>query len=65
MRQGDFHFTQTFEPTITFMKKTVEGKTHAKSLLHTDSPFEFDFDFDRYQLSEKELYYFFLDALKP
>ncbi len=62
MAAYEYHYTPTQGVVVTLMRKLSEGQVHANSIC--DKRVEFDYDFDRFQLSPKELFEFVVDALK-
>ncbi|QEY15486.1 hypothetical protein D0C16_05555 [Cellvibrio sp. KY-GH-1] len=56
----EYHCTPCDGIVITLMQKHEEGQVHANSLIV--SGVDFDYDFDRFQLSPAQLYEFVVDA---
>lgn len=56
-----YHHTPNDGVVITVMQKVVESQIHANSLCRRE--IEFHYDFDRFQLSPRELFAFVVDAL--
>lgn len=60
MPQYEYHCTPCEGVVITLMEKHEEGQVHANSLVVNGV--DFDYDFDRFQLSPAQLYEFVVDA---
>ena len=58
----EYHLTPNDGIVITLMKKLTEGQYHASSICVKGV--EFDYDFNRFQLSPDVLYDYVLDAFK-
>lgn len=57
-----YHMTPNAGIVVTLIQKHDEGDVHAHSIIKNGN--KFDQDFDRYQLSDLELWTYVLDALK-
>lgn len=62
MAELEYHDTPNDGIVVTLMEKLTEGKIHANSVIR--HPHDFDYDFDRFQLSPARLWDFVLDALR-
>jgi len=62
MSMLEYHDTPNSDVVITMMEKLSEGKVHASSLVTHGH--DFDQSFDRFQLSESELWAFVTDAFR-
>lgn len=63
MEQLEYHSTDAGDSiVVTLMQKLEEGAIHAHSII--EHGYEFDQQFDRYQLSERTLWAFVMEALK-
>jgi hypothetical protein len=62
MREGEYHCTPNSGIVVTLMLKLREGTEHASSIITHGH--EFDQSFDRFQLSEDQLWAIALDALR-
>ena len=62
MQPLEYHATRNDGVVITLMSKLHEGSVHASSLI--EHGYEFDQGFDRFQLSEQQLWDFVVDAFK-
>lgn len=58
----EYHYTPCDGIVITLMQKHEEGQVHANSVCVKG--LDFDYDFDRFQLSPRSLYEFVIDAFK-
>ena len=59
-----YHETPNSGVVVTIMEKLFEGATHASTLIDCDAPMEFDQDFDRFRLTEDELWRVVTDCLR-
>lgn len=62
MAEGEYHCTPNSGIVVTLMLKLREGTEHASSII--THGYQFDQDFDRFQLSEDRLWQFVQDALR-
>lgn len=62
MEELEYHSTPNDGVVVTLMQKLHEGTTHAHSIIQ--SGYTFDQDFDRYQLSDRTLWAFVVEAMK-
>ncbi len=62
MKKYDYHQTPNVGVVITFMRKLEEGGIHANSICVKG--INFDYDFDRFQLTPDELFDYVRDAFK-
>ena len=58
----EYHYTPCEGIVITLMKKLDEGQIHANSICVKG--IDFDYDFDRFQLSPDQLFDFVVDAFR-
>lgn len=59
---GEYHETPNSGVVVTLLEKLAEGNVHASSLIETGHPF--DQDFDRFQLSDDDMWSIVTDALR-
>lgn len=58
----EYHHTPNSGMVVTILRKTVETKLHANSVIRRGV--DFHYDFDRFQLSPDQLFAFVIDALR-
>ena len=61
MPELEYHYTPNSGVVVTLMTKLAEGNIHANSVIRR--PHEFDQDFDRFQMSPRELWEIVIDAI--
>lgn len=59
-----YHETPNSGVVVTIMEKLAEGTVHASTLIERGSPVPFHQDFDRFQMSEDQLWEIVVAALK-